>query len=90
MAADEYETPDHLMADLRGLVDGGLLVEVRTPGEPSRYALSTLGEKLATRISPGHHEDPVWPEPCPVCGATEGFDGGGRCRQCHVASPPEM
>ena len=32
-----------LLADLHGMVDAGLLVEVRTPGEPSRYALSELG-----------------------------------------------
>ena len=38
-----------------------------------------------------HHEFSVdWPEPCPVCGATDDFDGGMRCNACHTPWPPEM
>ena len=36
-----------LTADLQDLVSAGLLEEVRSPGEPTRYALTKLGEKLA-------------------------------------------
>jgi hypothetical protein len=95
-------TDDHdLIADLRSLVEAGLLEEVREPGEPSRYALTPLGRIFATARRPravrapqGSGSDHVfpltWPEPCPVCGATDGYDGGGRCLACHVPWPPEM
>jgi hypothetical protein len=36
-----------LTADLQDIVSAGLLQEVRSAGEPTRYALTKLGEKLA-------------------------------------------
>lgn len=87
-----------LLADLRSMIEAGLLIEVSEPGQPSRYALSDLGEQLTLLRSPDtpqpprpRHEFSIdWPEPCPACGAREGFDGGGRCHRCRVAWPPEM
>jgi hypothetical protein len=86
-----------LHTELRIMVDAGLLVEVSMPGAPSRYALTELGEQLTGQVATdGPQRDEThefgleWPEPCPVCGATDGFDGGGRCHRCHVAWPPEM
>jgi hypothetical protein len=91
----------NLFNDLQAMVEAGLVVEVLVPGEPSRYALSDFGERLAGWAAMDepqagdpaepHHEFPLhWPEPCPACGATDGFDGGNRCRRCRVAWPPEM
>ena len=58
-----------LLTDLQGLVDAGLLVEVRSPGEPSRYALSEFSryalseseEGLTSRAQaePSRHEFPL-------------------------------
>jgi hypothetical protein len=81
-----------LMANLHGLVDAGLLVEIREPGEPSRYALHSSAAPSGSASPPEAHVHPlpVWPEPCPVCGASDGFDGGGRCLACYVPWPPEM
>jgi hypothetical protein len=99
-AADDYDPLDDLMADLQCLVDAGLVDEVSDPGEPPRYELSPLGEMLAAvkseirlRAVPSNvaHTFPsTWPEPCPVCHATDGLDGGGRCLSCHFGCPPEM
>jgi hypothetical protein len=92
-----------LLMDLRVLVDAGLVVEVRGPGEPCRYAISEVDDQppareMADRLpdmpQPRRRETHEfaleWPEPCPACGAREGFDGGGRCRRCRIAWPPEM
>jgi hypothetical protein len=87
MAQHVANNPADLMADLHGLVQAGLLVELRAPGEPSRYALSAKGEELASTRLIGAAEASVGPEPC---GAMEGFDGGARCRSCHVAWSPDM
>jgi hypothetical protein len=67
MATREYAA-EHLMADLRGLVEAGLLVEIRAPGEPSRYGLSALGERIAIGDSgsghdPSGRQTPAGPEP---------------------------
>lgn len=76
------------MADLQVLVDRRLLVEVRIPGRPSRYA--PAGEmRMAAPLSRAQAAQ-IGPEPCPCCGAKRGFDGGGRCNACRVAWPPEM
>lgn len=82
----------HLMADLHALVDAGVLIEILERGEPSRYALTrSAGQATSTSGSSAQaYRLPDWPEPCPVCRATDGFDGGGRCLVCHVAWPPEM
>jgi hypothetical protein len=77
---------EQLRADLQALVDTGLVVEVREPGQPPRYALSVSGHDLTSSSTAFGHMS----EPCPACGATEGFDGGARCHRCHVAWPPEM
>jgi hypothetical protein len=82
---------DELMSELRGLLDAGLLREVRIPGQPLRIDFTSVGHELAastSRVSEWEME--VQDEPCPVCGATDGFDGGGRCRRCYVSWPPEM
>jgi hypothetical protein len=86
------ETVEQLMLDLQNLADAGFLVEIRKPGQPSRYALSAVAHDLGPAPAPDSHTYPIadWPEPCPACGATEGFDGGARCYRCHVAWPPEM
>ena len=82
-----------LMDDLQTLVDAGLVIEVRELGQPSRYALSQpRSGARRERSGPDGHVHPIedWPEPCPACGAREGFDGGGRCNRRHIAWPPEM
>jgi hypothetical protein len=90
-----------LHTELRIMVEAGLLVELSVPRAPSRYALTELGEQLTGLVSAydgqqasadePHHEFPLdWPEPCPVCRATDGFDGGGRCLRWYVPWPPEM
>jgi hypothetical protein len=48
---------DELLVDLRHLVELGLLVEHRAPGEQSRYGLSPLGDDLAA--SDNEPEDPL-------------------------------
>ena len=82
----------HLMADLQELVDAGILIEIREPGEPSRYAPSWFEEPATSDVASSAHVHPLpdWPEPCPARRATEGFDGGGRCLACRVHWPPEM
>ena len=94
---DDYGHLDQLRADLQALVDAGLVDEVQEPGEPSRYGLSPLGAMFAAVIQSEHDpsatpagEDrafwPVGPEPCPVCGASDGFDGVAECLRCRVLS----
>jgi hypothetical protein len=89
---DSVAEIEQLMSDLQALVDADLVVEVRELGLPSRYALTVSGHDLASCSAAVSHVYPVadWPEPCPACGAREGFDGGGRCYRCHIAWPPEM
>ena len=94
---DDYGHLDELRADLQALVDAGLVDEIQEPGEPSRYGLSPFGAMFAAAIKSEHDrsampagEDhafwPVGPEPCPVCGATDGFDGVAECLRCRVLS----
>lgn len=94
------EEPDWgiLMTDLQNLVERGLLTEIRVPGEPSRYALSAVGQKM-TALLRGRTErasdaaaayEPASIEPCPRCGAESGYDGGARCLSCGTPWPPEM
>ena len=90
MAMEQRYGDMSLVADLANLVEVGLLVEITEPGEASRYALSALGEALTASSTSCKSCELPWPEPCPCCGATEGYDGGGRCLSCRVAWPPEM
>jgi hypothetical protein len=94
---DEYGHLDQLRADLQALVDAGLVDEMQAPGEPSRYGLSPVGALFAAAIKSEHDQSampadedhafwPVGPEPCPVCGATDGFDGVAECLRCRVLS----
>jgi hypothetical protein len=82
-----------LMADLRALVDAGLVDELHEPGQPSRYGLSPFGAMLASAIASdsGTTATPPrsllgpWPmgaAPCPACGATAGADGVAQCLHC--------
>ena len=42
--------------ELQAMVDAGLLVEVRIAGEPSRYAVSELGEELSGQAVADTHQ----------------------------------
>jgi hypothetical protein len=49
MSEQDYQAPEQLMADLQDLVAAGLLVEVRQPGQPSRYALSVAAREATAK-----------------------------------------
>ena len=49
MSREDYVTAEQLMADLQDLVAAGLLVEVRQPGAPSRYALSVAAREATAK-----------------------------------------
>lgn len=85
---DEHAAAE-LMADLQVLVERGVVEEIRIPNRPSRYAVAPpAAPAYAMGETPPLVAD--WPEPCPSCGATADFDGGGRCNGCHVAWPSHM
>lgn len=76
-AVERCETVEELLADLETLMDAGLVVEIRELGQQSRYGLSAAAHDHASRPTAVSDSYPVpdWPEPCPACGAREGFDG---------------
>jgi hypothetical protein len=82
---------EQLMTDLQVLINAGLIVEIRELGQPLRYAARrSAGDPMSDPADVKDYSEPDLPEPCPACGAREGFDGGGRCNRCHIAWPPEM
>ena len=89
---ESCDTIEDLIADLEALMGAGLVVEIREFGEEVRYGPSASARELTSSFAAASHSYPVpdSPEPCPACGAWEGFDGGGRCERCHIAWPPEM
>jgi len=88
---DHADDDAELRLALRELVRRGIVREVKAADGQDRYEVAgdTVGPGSAEPVGADASAD-LRVEPCPVCRAREGFDGGARCNVCHVAWPPEM